>query len=428
MLKKIIINCLPYGLIKLLKSIKNSNKNNNICEQIFSDINVVIDEKRKQTVNILFPETIEDKITAGPLSILYFAKFLNDIGLNVRLLFYPKCVYKKQVIANICKLDNEFDDFCKSVEIDYLQILNKKSVNAISISPNDITVATHWTSAFYAKHIQSYCHNKKFIYFIQDDERIFYKNGTEHVLVENTYKMDFYGLFSTEILRQYFLQENIGNICGKNNSSISQESPSYYELPPKENFLKNKSKRRKRFIFYARSGRNCCEYAEYLIKLACQRGIITTDWEIFGLASEKTENIEIGNGLQIHLQKSMPLKLYKESLHIYDVALILMESPHYSMLPIDLALSGCIVVTNTYKIKTKEKLSKISENIIGSDFDIESMLQSIKLAISNSEDLESRYKNAIESNYSTIDNIFNEKHRTWINALLSDKELSRSNI
>jgi hypothetical protein len=417
MLKKIIINCLPYGLIKLIKLLRPI-KHNNICEQVFSDINIDIDEKRKQTVNILFPGMIEDKITAGPLSILYFAKFLHDIGLNVRLIFYPESVNKKQIIANICKLDNKFDDFCKSVEIDCLQFFDKKTVNTISISPNDITVATLWTSAFYARQMQSFCYDKKFIYFIQDDERIFYKNGTEHVLVENTYKMDFYGLFSTEILREHFLQENIGNICDKNNSSISQESPSYYELLSQEEFLKNKSKRRKRFVFYARSGRNCCEYAEYLIKLACQRGIITNDWEIFGLASEKTENIEIGNGIQIHLQKSMPLKVYKESLHTYDVALILMESPHYSMLPIDLALSGCIVVTNTYKTKTKEKLSKISENIIGSDFDTESMLESIKLAISNSENLESRYKNAIESNYSKMDNIFNEKHRAWINTLM----------
>jgi hypothetical protein len=417
MIRKIITNCLPYGLYKLIKSVKSGN----ICTQIFSDINIVIDEKRKQTVNILFPAgVVRNTTTAGPLSILYFAKFLYDIGLNVRLLFYPKSVCKRDIVDNICQFDDKFNDFCKAVEIDYLQFLNKESVsvNTISISPNDITVATFWTSAFYAKQIQSHCNDKKFIYFIQDDERIFYRNGTEHVLVENTYQLDFYGLFSTEILRQHFLQENIGSISDKNNPSVSQNSPSYYKLPSKEEFLRKKTKSKKRFVFYARGGRNCCEYAEYLIKLSCQKGILTNDWEILGLAAEKTKNTEIENGIQIHLQKSVPLKVYQERLYTYDVALVLMESPHYSMLPIDLALSGCIVVTNTYKTKTKEILSKISENIIASDFDIESMLKSIKLAISNSENLENRYKNAIESNYPTVDNIFNEKHKIWINNIL----------
>jgi hypothetical protein len=88
------------------------------------------------------------------------------------------------------------------------------------------------------------------------------------------------------------------------------------------------------------------------------------------------------------------------------------------MLPIDLALSGCVVVTNTYKTKTKEMLSNISANIIGFDFDLELGIEAIKQAISNSENLEDRYKNAIESKYPTIDNIFNDKHKAWISDIL----------
>jgi len=420
MIKKIIKNCLPYGFVKLLRKNKVDIYSQNICERFFININVIVDEKREQTINIFFPGDIKSTISAGPLSILYFANFLHNMGLNIRLLFFPHKISSEEIKVNICKFDHKFRDFCNTVEIDFMEISNN-STNKIFISTQDIAVATYWESAFYAKQIQSYCNSKKFIYFIQDDERTFYKNGTEHLLVENTYKFDFYGLFSTEILRQYFIEENVGNICLK--KSISQESPSYYKLPSKNEFVKRSGK--KRFAFYARFGRNCYEYAEYLIKKAYQIGILTKNWEIYGIGAKEAKDIEIDEDMQIHLQKSIPLQTYRDNLHTYDVALILMETPHYSMLPIDLALSGCIVVTNTYKTKTREALSNISKNILGSSFDLESMLKSIKQAVLISENLEERYKNAIESNFSTIDNIFNEKHKIWINDILAEESGSK---
>jgi len=416
-LKSIIKNCLPYGLIKHLKPLRKRNVPN-ICEKVFANINVIVFEEREQTINILFYGTIKDTISAGPLSVLYFANFLCEMGLNVRLLFGSHSVSEKQIRINISKFDSRFDNFCKHAEIKFLKFLETDS---IEISPKDITVATYWSTAFYAKRIQSYCNNKKFIYFIQDDERIFYENGTEHVLVENTYNMNFYGFFSTELLRQHFLQENIGGFRDKNIISISQNSPSYYKLPAIDVFMKRAPK--KRFVFYARSGRNCCVYAEYIIKECCKKGILTNDWEIIGLAAEESKKVEIENGIFIHLQKTKPLKTYINNLYTYDVALILMESPHYSMLPIDLALSACIVVTNIFKTKTKEALSNISANIIGTEFNVESMLESIKLAVSNSENLENRYKNAIEANFPTIDNIFNDNHKIWITNILKDLKL-----
>jgi hypothetical protein len=414
-IKKIIKNCLPYGIIELLRKCKTNVYNQNICERLFIDMNIIVDEKRERTVNIFFPGDIKPIITAGPLSILYLADFLHKMGLKVRLLFFPYKISSEKIKANICKFDCKFANFLDSVEIDFMEISNN-STNNIFISTTDIAVATFWESAFYAKQIQSYCKNNKFIYFIQDDERTFYKNSTEHILVENTYQFDFYGLFSTEILRQYFIEENVGNIRHK--KSISQESPSYYKLSPKDRFVKRNGK--KRFAFYARSGRNCCEYAEHLIKKACQEGILTKEWEIYGIGAGETKDVEIGKECYIHLQKSIPLQAYRDNLHTYDVALVLMETPHYSMLPIDFALSGCIVITNTFKTKTKEALSNISKNILGSNFDVESMLESIKQAVLISGNLEDRYKNAIESNYSTIDNIFNKKHEDWINNILME--------
>ncbi|GBU25835.1 hypothetical protein R83H12_02494 [Fibrobacteria bacterium R8-3-H12] len=45
-------------------------------------MNIIVDEKRERTINIFFPGNIKSTITGGPLSILYFANFLHNIGIN----------------------------------------------------------------------------------------------------------------------------------------------------------------------------------------------------------------------------------------------------------------------------------------------------------------------------------------------------------
>ena len=64
-------------------------------------------------------------------------------------------------------------------------------------------------------------------------------------------------------------------------------------------------------------------------------------------------------------------------------------------------------------------MNNISANIIGSDFGVEEMLDSLKKAVSLSNDIEKRYQNAINSNYPTIENIFSSKHEQWINEIIN---------
>ncbi len=54
---------------------------------------------------------------------------------------------------------------------------------------------------------------------------------------------------------------------------------------------------------------------------------------------------------------------YKTLLPQHDLGLALMYSPHPSLLPIEMASAGLLVVTNTYGIKNQEYFSGISKNI-----------------------------------------------------------------
>ena len=74
-----------------------------------------------------------------------------------------------------------------------------------------------------------------------------------------------------------------------------------------------------------------------------------------------------------------------------DIGISVMCSPHPSYPPLEMAASGMLVVSN--RIYNKD-LSKINDNFISSDSNIEDMAEAIKRAIDRLEDQESIRRNA----------------------------------
>jgi hypothetical protein len=63
-----------------------------------------------------------------------------------------------------------------------------------------------------------------------------------------------------------------------------------------------------------------------------------------------------------------------------------MYTPHPSLVPIEMAAAGMLVVTNTFANKTGDKLKAISSNIIAAEPTIEGIAQGLKTAVSGVED------------------------------------------
>ena len=380
-----------------------------------STVNVIVDDvSRKQTINILMPD-VSPHMSAGPLSILYFSRFLSKTGYHVRLLIDSNKT--EEELKNVLKQQsNEISQVIDRLEVNQFPL--QKNPNVI-ISSTDMTVATLFNTAYAAKKIQSYCRDKKFIYFIQDDERAFFPASSLQCIVEESYGFDFYPLFSTEILKNFFIKENIGDIRNKIEHPLSQGCPSNCYLPDFKSFLERGKK--KKFVFYARPhvSRNCYEYAMYAIILATELNIFNSDWDLYGMGFPKNETLELANGQSLHLIQNMPLRDYKCMLHTFDVGLSLMATPHPSMPPIDLALSGCIVVTNSYKNKTNSTMHDICENIICAEMSVDGIINALKEAIDKSCNLEQRYKNAKHANWpKNWDETFTNEHANWINCIM----------
>lgn len=371
----------------------------------YDQVQCIFSSKRKQTINIILP-AITKHMSAGPLSILMFGVFLLKNFYNVRIV----------VLSG--KSDNEIADnmLYQSDEITHVAkcfeycILTK----TLECTEKDIFVGTLFNTAHIASNLAKQCINKKFIYFIQDDERMFFSASSLRVVAESSYCLDYLPIFSTKILQKHFIANDIGGIAARKIETISQGCPSNCYLPEFKTFL---ARKRKKFVMYARPhiDRNCFDLCMYIVNKACELGIFDETWDIYGFGHPSGGRVKLANGKTISFLTNVSLDEYKKSLYTYDVAMSLMATPHPSMPPIDLALSGCVVVTNNYGCKKQEFLKDICKNILSYELDVCDILKGLGQAIELSKDLNKRYDNACQGKWPRKwSEAFDESHLKWL--------------
>lgn len=359
-----------------------------LSEYMPSFVGVTVDNvKRKPCFNIFLPALNDTALTAGPLGILYFARFLIRQGKNVRILIMNSSNFCPNVLQNHPELS---------------LLLQKAEIcpfgRNLTINQNDICVATIWKSAYFCRAIQQFCHSKKFIYMIQDYETIFFANSSEAALVDNTYRMDYWPMFSTNFLRQFFIEQNIGNAAATPFLVFNTGAQAF--LPDKKTF-NNSRNSKKQFVFYGRPHRkrNCFDLGLEIIREAVSCGILKADeWDFYSVGASEA-SIPITGNVTMRALPYMPAEQYRRLLYKFDLGFSLMMSPHPSMIPLDLALSGCICVTNTYKNKTAETLKNISANILADELEAEALLAQLAAGARACENLDQRYQNAIQADY-----------------------------
>ncbi len=390
-----------------------SRKVHHAMWESFSCAGVTVDDSRPVSVNIVMQD-ISQHMSAGPLSILYFGRFLLKSGYHVRLLIISGKTAEELQDTLRCQND-DITGISGRFEVEAIRL---RESSEIRVNPGDMSVATMFNTAYAASAIQKRCRNKKFIYFIQDDEREFFPSSSLRCAAGQSYALDCCPLFSTKILAQHFLAEDIGQLRSRKVPVMWQGCPANYRLPPFEEFSR---RTKKRFVFYARpkNPRNCYDFAMYLIIRAVEEGLFDGGWEFYGIGYPEPCDLGLPGGRTLHMLPNMPLDRYMDSLCTYDVALSLMATPHPSMPPVDLSLSGCVVVTNTYKNKTSGVLSEISHNIISAPLLVEPLLDALRKAVEFSGNLELRYENARNSSWPrSWDTAFGAGHLAWIRDIM----------
>jgi hypothetical protein len=290
------------------------------------------------------------------------------------------------------------EDLLDEVEVDYIG----ERKHPLHVSPDDVCVATVWYSAHFAKKISDFLGGRRFLYLVQDYEPNFFPGGALFALADETYSFDYAALFSTSPLHDSFRKADIGGFASRGVPGISFDNACSASLAPREQFLAmNSGKPKRKLVFYSRPivDRNMFNLAALSLITAYEQGIFDpAEWECIGMGLGDAL-LELLPGVFSTSLPRMTLREYEQTVGQFDVCLTLMASPHPSLIPMDCAGSGAIVVTNTFRTKTDDYLRGLCGNIIPVAPSVPEIVDGLARAVAASADLEARHRRATAMAY-----------------------------
>lgn len=380
---------------------------------------VVIDQDRPPTINVMVPAFDFGSISAGFFGVFQFSRFLRKTGFNVRLVLFDNFYFDKEKFSKKFADYPGMENILDELEVEYIG----ERKQPLKVSKIDVSVATVWYSAYFAEKVNRVVGRSRFIYLIQDYEANFFPGGSQFTLADLTYKMDYAAVFSSESLQSYFFENDIGGIKSRFIEYIYFDNACSAYLPSKDEFFGiNEAKYKKTLAFYSRPivDRNMFELTALALTTFYRSGKLRPEeWDCVGMGLGDGV-IELLPGLNsIHLPR-MSLKEYIDRVSGFDVCLTLMASPHPSMIPMDLAASGSLVVTNTFKTKDRKYLKGLSDNIIAAEPNLSDLVEALAVAVDRSKNIDLRYQNAKKMKFPRDwEQSFGPNHLKFINSVIN---------
>jgi glycosyltransferase involved in cell wall biosynthesis len=258
----------------------------------------------------------------------------------------------------------------------------------LEVDPHDIFFATAWWTAQMAKSAAALTSGRRIYYLIQDFEPVFYGASESWSLAMETYSFDHVPVINTSLLRDFLREKRIGRFADPafaDNALVFEpavDAALFYPNPSKES-------PRRRLLFYARptfAVRNLFGLGLGALRTAVQAGLFGNQgWEFIGMG-EEFEAVPLGRGYMLKPAPWLDMKAYAEQMRGADLLLSLMQSPHPSYPPLEMAACGRPVVTTEYETKTAQRLAQLSPDIIGVAPNIEDLVWGLQRAIRRSDD------------------------------------------
>lgn len=396
---QVLANSGPHGLVALPATSSTTSQAEQIgivgaIYQKISPLTLDVVEDMEPYVNILTATIDFRYVFGGYIGIFNAALQLRKHGYNVRVVLLEETDYDmdnwRKKIRNYPGLENFFDQ----VEIAYRF---DRSI-PLRVSPQDRFIAGSTWAAFVSYKAAQALNQDRFIFFIQEYEPLFYNASALFAIVGEAYDLPHYAVFSTEILQEYFKQNQLGVYKEPNGDALSVSfQNAINRFHPTLEIL---NRERKRLLFYARpevhAARNMYELGVISLVEATRDGYFDPAiWDIHGIGSiGDVDSLQLPNGMQLKLMPRTTLKEYIELLPTYDIGLALMYTPHPSLVPLEMAAAGMWTITNTYANKTQERLSEISTNLIAVAPTISSIKEGLRYAIDHVNDYERRIAGA----------------------------------
>ena len=332
-------------------------------------------------INVLLPSLRLKHMSGGPNTALLLAALLAEKGEHIRLIacdapaegeeaaLFPHMdgLLQRPVIRDRFELVDGFD-----------------RTEPIAIGVNDLFFATAWWTAQIAKYALQKCVCKSFVYLIQDFEPILHEGSTFQARALETYGLSHIPIINTRLLLDHLVREGAGRYA---DPAFSEEALWFDPALDRRHYFpdpRNRERRGKKvLLFYARptvARRNLFELGVVALRQAVAAGAIDKDnWEVWAMG-ERLPPVALGNGVYLNPLPWMNFDAYAERVRTADLMLSLMLSPHPSYPPLEMAASGKLVVTNSFSVKTRERMSALSPNIIVADPSAESVAMALENA------------------------------------------------
>jgi len=435
-------------------------------------LNLAVSDEAPRRVNLLIPEINFASFYGGYMAKFHLARKLVAAGYRVRMVIVDPSVHApstwRNAVSDYAGLETIFDD----IEVAY----QGDRRESLTINPADRVIATTWWTAYLAHDLATRTGGPPFVYLIQEYEPFTFPMGSYYAMAQHSYSFPHHALFSSALLKDYFELRGIGVFDGRapEPGRVSPFEPKHstnpsHTLSPRregqgegacvEEAARNRESRRpenasgsaasfenaivkfdaeevsaaleakrsrsgkgsRKLLFYARpeahATRNMFEVAFLALARTIEESVFDDSWEFHGIGSGHGD-IDLPQGRKLRMLGKFSLGDYRDALLRYDLGLSLMYTPHPSLLPLDMAAAGMVVVTNRCMNKTAERLQILSTNLIGAEPHIDGVRDGLREAVERVADTQRRLDGAKVNWAGQWDESFHEEFmgrmKTWL--------------
>ena len=337
-----------------------------------------LDPAAPATLNVLLPSIGPDKMTGGPNSVIQAGCAIAKAGLRIRFVACDGAPTGDEAWfwRHVAQLTG--GDMSAHAQ------LSRHPDEDLRIGPDDLFLASFWTTAHQASALVHQTRSKRFIYLIQDFEPAFYPWSSRYALALQTYAMDYYPVVNMAALADFLADGRIGRFA---EAGFRQACTVFEPALDRDVFKPGQDRAlrpgARRLLVYARptNPRNMLGMALEALDLACQDSAFQGEWEFLAIGARGSlPAMKLRCGRVVREAPWADYRAYAKLLQDSDILLSPMLSPHSGYPVLEMAACGGVSVTNVFATKTAERLRQISPSILGVEPTSTALAEALKTA------------------------------------------------
>jgi len=251
----------------------------------------------------------------------------------------------------------------------------------IPFNKADRIIAYNAKSSYIASAFGRICEiQTPFTYFIQEDETIFHPNGSISAAIRESYSLACVKIVNSDRLLAYMKCSYPGRFDHK--TYVFEHK---YIRP--SHTISHSNKKDIIVVYFrpeAHAARNCGEIIMAALRLFVanySQELSMRNLKFIGIGSFGSYSINIGDSTMLTVYSKMSLEEYSTLLKDCLAGISLMDAPHPSVVPFEMAAHGIYTVSNEYINRDKEWLSSKSPYILASSLTPESISECLWTAV-----------------------------------------------